>query len=107
MLEEIKNQFYSNTLNQLQLISQKLSQKTIPAEEIDILVNNIFSISHLICGTGPMLGFDRTAKLSGKLEKTFSDIRSGGKCLTKAILQQTQRAIGAMIQTLNEEQSQK
>jgi chemotaxis protein histidine kinase CheA len=107
MLEEIKNQFYSNTLKELQFVSQQLSGALHQAENPDALVNNIFSIMHQISGTGPMLGFDRTSGLSRKVEKTFVEIRSGEKSLTSQILQQTQRAIDAMIQTLNDEQNSK
>lgn len=107
MLEEIKNQFYSSTLKELQLLCQQLCRAFLQAEELDSLVNSVLSISHQISGTGPMLGFDQTSKLSKKVEKTFVDIRSGEKSLTPQVLQQTQRAFDAMIQTLNDENNRK
>ncbi len=103
MIEKIKEQFHLETLNELQIISTNLSAEIISPEDMSLLINRIFSITHQISGTGPMLGFDYTSKLSRKIEKTFYEIRSGEKALNMQIVLQTRRTIDTMIKSINDE----
>lgn len=103
MLAEIRKQFYKDTLKELEGINGKLASDNIPPEEQSLIAEKVFSVSHQISGTGPMLGFDSTSLLSKKLESTFYDIRRGEKKITPQLLWQTKRVIDAMIKSFNEE----
>lgn len=104
MFEEIKKQFCIDTLKELQNISVKLSEIVLP-DDSSLLVNKIFSITHQISGTGPMLGFDEVAKLSRKIEPIFADISNSKKELTPQIILQTKRVIDSMIKSMNDDLS--
>ncbi len=103
MLENIKKQFYNNTIKELLFINAKLSEESIHPNESISLVNSVFSITHQISGTGPMLGFMNTSKISKKVEKTFYEIRAGEKELTAPIIMQTRRALESIIDSMNQE----
>ena len=103
MLTEIKKQFYNDTLKELESISGQLSEAQLPIDAHPVIAEKIFSISHQISGTGPMLGFDSTSILSRKLEKTYYQVRSGEKEITPQLLWQTRRAIEALIRAIGEE----
>ncbi|MDI9539522.1 Hpt domain-containing protein [Xiashengella succiniciproducens] len=103
MLAEVKKQFYINTLKELDGINGKLSRDEIPSEEQSAIADKIFTISHQISGTGPMLGFNNASQLSKKLELTYNEIRNGKRELTPQILWQTRRTIDAMIKAFQEE----
>jgi chemotaxis protein histidine kinase CheA len=103
MLTEIKKQFYHDTIKELIVISSVLSKEEILIQEHHVLAEQIFTLSHQISGTGPMLGFDSTSKLSRKLERTFYDIKQGQREITPQLLWQTKRAIETIINTFNEE----
>ncbi len=103
MLAEIKKQFYNDTLKELEGINGLLSEKPVPIDEHAVIAEKIFTITHQISGTGPMLGFDSTSVLSRKLEKTFYHVRSGEKEITPQLLWQTKRAIESIIKTIGEE----
>ncbi|ASB49028.1 Hpt domain-containing protein [Alkalitalea saponilacus] len=103
MLTEIKQQFYKETLQELKNISSDLSAQVIDADRKSLLVDRIFSVSHQLSGTGPMLGFDMSSKISRKLEKTFYEIRSGEKEVSLQLLWQTKRTIDFMIDCITEE----
>ncbi|GAO31779.1 Hpt domain-containing protein [Geofilum rubicundum] len=107
MLAEIKKQFYNDTLRELEGINGKLSAEELPVNEHAVIAEKIFTISHQISGTGPMLGFNSSSVLSRKLEKTFYHIRSGEREITPQLLWQTKRAIEAIIKAISEENSQK
>jgi len=103
MLAEIKRQFYESTLKDLEIITQKLLKEELTTKEYPELAEEIFSLSHQICGTGPMLGFNTTSKLSRKLEKTFYEIKAGQKNLTPQLIWQTRRALETLISAFKEE----
>lgn len=103
MLDIIKKQFYNDTLKELLLINAKLSEESILPDDSKSLVNSIFSITHQISGTGPMLGFNNTSKISRKIEKTFYEIKSGEKEITAPIIMQTRRALESIIDSMNQE----
>lgn len=103
MLAEIKKQFFNDTLKELEGINGLLSGQQVPIDEHSLLAEKIFTITHQISGTGPMLGFDSTSVLSRKLEKTYYHIRSGEKEITPQLLWQTKRAIESIIKTIGEE----
>jgi chemotaxis protein histidine kinase CheA len=103
MLAEIKKQFYHDTLKELEGINRQLSEIPLPIDLQPVIAEKIFSISHQISGTGPMLGFDSTSILSRKLEKTYYQVRLGAKEITPQLLWQTKRAIEAIIRTIGEE----
>ncbi|WP_052345501.1 Hpt domain-containing protein [Alkaliflexus imshenetskii] len=105
MLAEIKKQFYETTVKELEDINIKLSHEEVPVEDHPVLTEQIFTLTHQISGTGPMLGFDGASKLSRKLERTFYDIRAGQRNLTPQLIWQTKRAIEVLIQTFVEENS--
>lgn len=107
MLAEIKKQFYNDTLRELEGINAKLAVEDFPENEHAVIAEKIFTISHQISGTGPMLGFNSSSVLSRKLEKTFYHIRSGEREITPQLLWQTKRAIEAIIKAISEENSQK
>jgi chemotaxis protein histidine kinase CheA len=106
MLAEIKKQFYSDTLRELEGISGKLTAKELPENEYPLIAEKIFTISHQISGTGPMLGFHSSSVLSRKLERTYYHIRSGEREITPQLLWQTKRALEAIIKAINEENKQ-
>lgn len=103
MLTEIKKQFFNDTLKELEGINGLLSEQQVPIDEHAVLAEKIFTITHQISGTGPMLGFDSTSVLSRKLEKTYYHVRSGEKEITPQLLWQTKRAIESIIKTIGEE----
>jgi chemotaxis protein histidine kinase CheA len=103
MLHEIKNQFFYNTIKELQSISIKLSAESILSEDFPMVIHQVYQLTHQISGTGPMLGFVNTSKLSRKIEKTFLDITTSKKELSLPIVLQTRRAVDSMIQTMNDE----
>ncbi len=103
MLTEIKKQFFNDTLKELEGINGLLSEQQVPIDEYAVLAEKIFTITHQISGTGPMLGFDSTSVLSRKLEKTYYHVRSGEKEITPQLLWQTKRAIESIIKTIGEE----
>lgn len=103
MLDSIKQQFFNDVKKELLLINTKLSDELIPPHESKSLVDSIFSITHQISGTGPMLGFNNTSKISRKIEKSFYEIRSGEKELTASIMIQTRRALETIIDSMNQE----
>ncbi|MDG5799401.1 Hpt domain-containing protein [Marinilabiliaceae bacterium ANBcel2] len=102
MLDEIKKQFYTETIKELESISRELSDNSY-SPKVPHLSEKIFSVSHHISGTGPMLGFETTSKISKKLEKTFYDIKGGQRELTPQIVNQTKRTIDLLIESFNKE----
>jgi len=103
MLTEIKKQFYKDAIQELEFISQRLTEGQLSTNEYPYIAKKVFTISHQISGTGPMLGFDNSSTLSRKLEKTYYQINSGEKEVTPQLLWQTKRAIETIIKTINEE----
>lgn len=106
MLTEIKNQFYQDTLETLISIQKVLSETPPEGDEERNMVERVFTVSHQISGTGPMLGFENSALLSRKLERTFYEIRSGKRKLTAQLLTQTQRTIQNLLEVLQKEQGE-
>jgi len=103
MLEGIKKQFFKDTINELQNINIMLSVEIVHPNDYDLLIKEVFNITHQISGTGPMLGFEATSNLSRKIEKIYSEIKTQHKDLTPSIILQTRRAIVLMIETMNNE----
>jgi chemotaxis protein histidine kinase CheA len=103
MLNEIKRQFFAETIKKLDNINIELEKQQMGGDEQILLAEEIFFVSHQLSGTGPMLGFQDTSKISRKLERTFYDIRQGQREITPQVLWQTKRAIEAMIKTFYQE----
>ncbi len=103
MYQEIKKQFLNESITELQEISKSLSTEFLNSEQKSILIDQIFEITHKICGTGPMLGINDVSVISRKIEKTFLDIKSGDKELSVQIILQTCRGIDQILNTLNKE----
>lgn len=106
MLTEIKNQFYQDTLETLISIQEVLPETPLEGETARNMVERVFTVSHQVSGTGPMLGFDNSSLLSKKLERTFYEIRSGKRTLTAQVLTQTQRTIQYLLEVLQKEQGE-
>jgi chemotaxis protein histidine kinase CheA len=103
MLEGIRKQFYTDTLLELQNINTMLTVEIIHPDDYDLLIKKVFNIAHQISGTGPMLGFEATSKLSRKIERIFSELKTHNKDLSASIVLQTKRAVVSMIDTMNNE----
>ncbi len=107
MLTKIKKQFYEYAINELEEINDGLSKTNIKPKEKGEIVEKVFSVSHQLCGTGPMLGFDSSSQICKKLEKIFYDIKRGQRQITPQVLLQTKRIIESLIQTIHKEANPK
>lgn len=104
MLQEIKEQFRKQTVQELNSINELLNKEMLNDEELAILVDRIFNITHQISGTAPMLGYETMPNLSRKIEKAFYQIRAEKTVMSTQFLQQTKRSMDTMISLLNEEE---
>jgi len=103
MLQEIKKQFFEQTLQELTSINKLLEKDKFEENEWSILIDRIFNVTHQICGTAPMLGYEVMPVLSRKLERVFYQMRTEKTEVTNQFIQQTRRNLVVMISLLNEE----
>ncbi|HLW06505.1 MAG TPA: Hpt domain-containing protein [Marinilabiliaceae bacterium] len=103
MLQEIKKQFFEQTLHELTSISELLDKDKFEEKEMSVLIDRIFNITHQICGTAPMLGYEAMPVLSRKLERVFYQMRTEKTEITNQFIQQTKRNLIVMISLLNDE----
>ncbi len=103
MLQEIKKQFFEQTLHELTSINELLDKDKFEEKEMSVLIDRIFNITHQICGTAPMLGYETMPVLSRKLERVFYQIRTEKTEITNQFIQQTKRNLIVMISLLNDE----
>jgi len=102
MFEDIKKKFFTQTLSELENLVVILENEP-DGDQLDETVERIFTISHQICGTAPILGYDLMPKLSRKVERAFYEVRNKKRDISAQFLQQTRRTILSMIETLKEE----
>lgn len=103
MLQEIKKQFFEQTLHELTSINELLDKDKFEEKEMSVLIDRIFNVTHQICGTAPMLGYEAMPVLSRKLERVFYQIRTEKTEITNQFIQQTKRNLIVMISLLNDE----
>lgn len=103
MLQEIKKQFFEQTLHELTSINELLDKDKFEEKEMSVLIDRIFNITHQICGTAPMLGYEAMPVLSRKLERVFYQMRTEKTEITNQFIQQTKRNLIVMISLLNDE----
>jgi chemotaxis protein histidine kinase CheA len=102
MLEEIKRKFFSQTLSELEDLVAILETK-IESDKLNETVERIFTISHQISGTAPMLGYVLIPKISQKVARVFYEVRANNKGVSEQFLQQTRRTLLSMIEALKDE----
>ena len=103
MLQEIKKQFFEQTLHELTSINELLDKDKFEEKEMSVLIDRIFNVTHQICGTAPMLGYEAMPVLSRKLERVFYQMRTEKTEITNQFIQQTKRNLIVMISLLNDE----
>lgn len=103
MLQEIKKQFFEETSEELASIYKLLDKDSFDENELSILIDRIFNVTHQICGTAPMLGYKITPVLSRKLERVFNRMQVEKEEITSQFIQQTKRNLLAIISLLKEE----
>ncbi|MGQ1945614.1 Hpt domain-containing protein [Geofilum sp. OHC36d9] len=102
MLEDLKRKFFDQILSELENLAVIL-EKEPDGDKLDDTVERIFTISHQISGTAPMLGYEVMPKLSRKVERAFYEVRTNNRDISSQFLQQTRRTILSMIETLKDE----
>jgi chemotaxis protein histidine kinase CheA len=102
MLEDIKRKFFSQTLHELEDLVVVLENE-IDGDKLNETVERIFTVSHQISGTAPMLGYELIPKLSRKVERNFYEVRANNRGVSLQFLQQVRRTLLSMIETLKDE----
>ncbi len=101
MIEEIKNTFVNNSIEELKAIEEFLSQN-IDHIASDCVIEKVFTTTHNIKGTAPMLGITNVDYIVKPLELVYSHLRNGKIAISKDIINNTQKLIPVIMTELTE-----